>query len=369
VRKLKWGLTFVAIFMMARVASFLAVVPAPEPSKAARDARGKALARAHVFLPAAPDIASLDLTRNPTDDLPFPSDEPLTCRFVPEPIKGTTPKFACRLDNGEVVKIKYGRTPEIPAEIGATRLLSALGLAADRVSFVRTLRCVGCPPSPYRVRQVAETLLLAGFFERTLDYGVTRTFHDVAVERKFPATAIEAETIEGWDFTELQWVTPDTGGAGRDEIDALRLIAVLLAHWDNKASNQRLICLDPIEKSQSTSCARPLLMLQDLGATFGPSKANRERWATVPIWEDAARCTVAMHTLPYQGASFKPVQISEAGRSFLAARLQRLQPQQMHDLFAHAGFPPDDDGHGGWVAALTQKIRAIAERPPCPSTV
>ena len=368
-RRLAWPLTILGIFVMARAASCVAVVPAHAPSESARLARGKAFARARVFLPVQRDIASLDLRSNPTDASPFRSDAPLTCRFMPEKIKGTTPKFACRLDSGEVVKIKYGRTPEIPAEIGATRLLSALGFAADRVSFVRTLKCVGCPPTPYRVRQVAETLLLAGVFERTLDYDVTRTFEDVAVERKFPGTAIEAESIEGWDFTELQWVDPKVGGAGREEIDALRLVAVLLAHWDNKAPNQRLVCLDPVADDASTSCQRPLLMLQDLGATFGPSKANRERWAGTPIWEDAATCTAGMTALPYQGASFKPVRISEGGRVLLAERLRQLTRQQMHDLFEYSNFPTAEGAHDQWVSVLEQKIHEIVERSPCPSAV
>jgi hypothetical protein len=369
VRRVAWALTILGIFVMARAASCVAVVPAKAPSESARLARGKAFARARAFLPGRPDIASLDLRANPTDNRPFRSDVPLTCRFVPEPVKGTTPKFACRLDDGDIVKIKYGGTPEIPAEIGATRLLSALGFAADRVSFVRTLRCVGCPPTPFRVRQVAETLLLPGVFERTLDYDIVRTFHNVAVERKFPATAIEAESIEGWDFTELQWVDPKVGGAEREEIDALRLVAVLLAHWDNKAQNQRLVCLDVVAEDTSTSCPRPLLMLQDLGATFGPSKTNLERWAGVPIWEDAATCTVGMTGLPYHGASFTPVRISEGGRVLLGERARQLTRHQLHDLFEHAGFPTGDGGYEGWVSVLEQKIREIVDRPPCPSTV
>jgi hypothetical protein len=366
VRKVKWGVTLVAIFVMVRVASFLAGVAPEMPSEAARLERGKAFARARVFLPDVPDISSLDFTRNPTDDRAFLKDSPVTCRFVPEPVKGTTPKFACELPDGEIVKIKYGRTPEIPAEVGATRLLSALGFAADRVSFVRTLHCVGCPPTPFRLRQIAETLLLAGFFERTLDYDVVRTFADVAIERKFPGTPIEAESIEGWDFTELMWVDPKKGGADRGEIDALRLVAVLLGHWDNKAANQRLVCLDPVPKDASTSCTRPLLMLQDVGATFGPSKTNRERWANVPIWEDAATCTTGMTSLPYHGATFRPVQVSEAGRLLLAGRIRQLTRQQMFDLFEHAGFARHGDTHA-WVSVLEEKIRAIVDRPPCPS--
>jgi hypothetical protein len=38
------------------------------------------------------------------------------CRYVPKPIKATTPKFDCELPNGDVIKVKYGRTPERPGE-------------------------------------------------------------------------------------------------------------------------------------------------------------------------------------------------------------------------------------------------------------
>jgi hypothetical protein len=40
----------------------------------------------------------------------------------------------------------------------------------------------------------------------------------------------------------LPLVDPAKGGATRAELDALRLTAILLGHWDNKASNQRLVC-------------------------------------------------------------------------------------------------------------------------------
>ena len=353
---------------MARAAPLLISVPPAVPSEAARSARGQAFVRAQVFLPQPPDIEQLDLKQHAMDERPFAPEAPLTCRFVPEPVKGTTPKFACELADGEIVKIKYGRTPEIPAEIGATRLLSALGLASDRVSFVRTLHCAGCPPSPFRLRQFAETMLLARLFEQAVDYGTTRTFEDVAVERKFPGTPIEAESIEGWDFTELTSIDPSKGGASRDEIDALRLVAVLLAHWDNKGSNQRLVCLDEIPKDISTSCARPLLMLQDLGATFGPSKTNLERWSAAPIWEDEATCRTGMMSLPYQGALFRPVQISEGGRTRLADILRRLTRTQMRNLFEHAGFETSGEVPETWAAVLERKIHTIVDRAPCPST-
>ena len=61
----------------------------------------------------------------------------------------------------------------------------------------------------------------------------------VALERKFPAPAIETATRSGW-----AWWEPRTRTRRAGEVDALRLLAVFLAHWDNKAENQRLVCLD-----------------------------------------------------------------------------------------------------------------------------
>ena len=55
------------------------------------------------------------------------------------------------------------------------------------------------------------------------------------------------------------------GGAPRAHVDALRLLAVFLAHWDNKAENQRLVCLSPTW-TKGKPCPQPFLMLQDLGS-------------------------------------------------------------------------------------------------------
>ena len=52
--------------------------------------------------------------------------------------------------NGEIVKIKYGRSnPEVYTEVAATRLLAALGFPADRMFVINRVRCFGCPPDPF----------------------------------------------------------------------------------------------------------------------------------------------------------------------------------------------------------------------------
>ena len=60
-------------------------------------------------------------------------------------------------------------------------------------------------------------------------------------------------------------------------------------------------------------------MLQDVGATFGPTKVEHDEWAAVPIWADEGRCVVSLENLPYTGGRFTPIQISEGGRPQLVA--------------------------------------------------
>ena len=77
-------------------------------------------------------------------------------------------------------------------------------------------------------------------------------------------------------------IDPSRGGATRDEVDALRLMAVFLHHWDNKSSNQRLTCVGPT----TPDCAHPLAMIQDVGSEFGPESRPRQ----MAIDAGLARC-------------------------------------------------------------------------------
>jgi hypothetical protein len=331
--------------------------------------RQDALRRARVFVEPTSVSAKTPLDRNPRDRQAFGRHERLSCAYIPKPTTGTTTKFDCELPSGEVVKVKYGRTPEVHAEIAATRLLRALGFAADHVSLVETLDCRGCPPAPFRTRQLADWFFMDSLLERWRDRSATRTFRTVAVERKFEAPAITAGELEGWQWGELSEVREDRGGASRADLDALRLIAVVLGHWDNKSSNQRLVCLDagsPEKHDQAAPCRRPLIMLQDLGSTFGPRKLNQKGWQESAVWADETSCLVSMKELPYDGATFLDMDISEAGRQRLSERLARLSHAQIESLFAGAAFPSDGGGVSEWATILEDKIRQIVERPACP---
>lgn len=318
--------------------------------------------------PATP-IEDAKLGDNPPGPQTFASDDVVPCHFRPGGIGGSTPKFECELADGDTVKVKYGSgNPEVYAEVAASRFLAALGFPSDRMYVVNTVRCFGCPANPFEGLQCLNEGASARERITTcfpkLDYSQYEDFDYAVIERPVKGRRIETEKERGWSWDELEKIDPAAGGATRAQVDALRLLAVFLGHWDNKAKNQRLICLDE-------RCRRPLAMIQDLGGSFGPFKLELKGWADTPIWADAATCTVSMRTLPYEGSSFAHTRISEDGRAFLASRLSKLSTLQIRELFAGArvtNYPhKNQDQHDvdNWIRAFEDKVRAIVDRAPC----
>jgi hypothetical protein len=330
----------------------------PKPPEKEWAARNRAFVRAKVFRDEAFDPSRINFTADPNSGVVDP--KLTTCKYKPDEVSGTTPKFDCELENGDKVKVKYGYTKEIPSEIAATRLLHALGFGADRVSRVGKVRCYGCPFQPFHTRSLWEIIGVTEFMDKRIDYEKYRDFEGVSVERNLDGEAIEAGHERGWAFYELKNIDPAKGGASRAEVDALRLMAIFLHHWDNKSSNQRLTCPD----SKTADCQHPLAMIQDVGSDFGPKKADLDNWKSKPVWADQASCTVTMEWMPYEGGTFEDVQISEEGRRLIGNRLRQLSGAQVEALFNAAQL--EDVSH--WVATFQDKVRQIADRPPCPAT-
>ena len=327
--------------------------------------RNDAFARARVWRPPPQPVGEVDFRSNPPGEDSFPPDTKLVCKFLLKRSSGQTPKFHCVLPGGEVIKVKYGRrNPEAYAEVAASRLLSALGFGADRMYKVARVRCFGCPPYPQ-----ARYPWLDAFFSREGHYV---DIAPASVERPFPGKRIASPGADGWAWYELDKIDPARGGATGAEKDALRLMAVFLANWDNKASNQRLVCL-PGGEDPAGGCRQPFALMQDVGATFGPWAVNLEAWRKVPMWADPATCRVSMKSLPYHGATFVDVEISEGGRQLLASELTSLRDEQIRDLFDAAGFARYSRGPAvnrdleAWVAAFKAKVAEIDDRPPCPT--
>jgi hypothetical protein len=108
--------------------------------------------------------------------------------------------------------------------------------------------------------------------------------------------------------------------------------------------------------------------MQDLGATFGPRKVDYLGWKHAPIWRDKSGCAVSMSHLPYRGATFSDVTISEEGRALLASKLAALTAEDIARLFLSSNFPDPETGQVGttnvqpWVNAFQEKVGTIAGR-------
>ena len=310
----------------------------------------------------------------PPDNFQIPSrdsgatDGTLECRYLAKQADGTSAKFDCVLADGRPIKVKYGRNPEIHAETLATSLLTTLGYPADQVSIVPRVRCYGCPRYPFATMQILQFVNAGAVLApHGFEHGYT-DFTWVSVEHRFPAAAIETPTHTGWGWFELR-----DSQASPADLGALRLLAVFLAHWDNKSDNQRLVCLDiRAPEDDAADCVEPLAMMQDLGSTFGPSKLNVSTWNAHPVWKNRARCLVTMRHLPYQGGTFGDVQIPEAGRQQLAERLTALSDSHIREMLIAARVPQfqssTDDTRDveTWISAFRSRISQIANGGPCP---
>jgi hypothetical protein len=155
-------------------------------------------------------------------------------------------------------------------------------------------------------------------------------------------------------------------------VDALRLLAVFLADWDNKAENQRLVCLRTAG-AKDAPCAEPFAVVQDLGATFGPQKVDLEGWKGAPVWADAVGCRVSMKALPFGGGTFQDAVISEEGRALLSGLLSALSRRQVESLFTAARFAETAGPFGRprpvaeWADVFEAKVREIAQRRCAPA--
>jgi hypothetical protein len=338
----------------------------PKSKTVSPEERVEALSRAAVWM-APPPIAKAELGFHPQHP------QEIACTFEITQLGGTAPKFDCKSESGERLRIKYGSSPEVPSEVASAKLLHTLGFGSDNVTIVEKVRCYGCPAEPF---VTMKTLGFAGaqkLYEKVMDPKDYKDFEWAAVERRHYGRAIETEEVEGWAFFELDLIDPNKGGAPRAHVDALRLLAVMLSHWDNKSENQRLICLSENDWPEGGKCSKPLAMLQDIGSAWGPRKVDLPEWEKAPMWADRASCTISMDALPYHGATFTPVKITEAGRQHLGELLSQLSDRQIEDLFSSARFDQPTGMLGRhsapiaeWVRVFKAKVNQITDGPSCP---
>ena len=322
----------------------------------ARLLRADAIARAQVWMPT--DIAAADIRSGPGGRRAFAFRETVTCDYLDKDLAGHSPKFAC-VSAGDDLKVKFGSdNAEVYAEVAATRLLWALGFGADRMYPVRVV-CRGCPES------------LPGI----LRHNGEQIFDPAAIERKMAGKEMKPDS--SWVWADLDGVRETRGGAPAAQRDALKLLAVFLQHTDSKPEQQRILCREDDPRTERT-CARPFMMINDLGLTFGAGNQfnvneqsmNLVAWSSTPIWKNDSRC-VGRLAKSVTGTLSDPV-ISEAGRAFLARLLTQVSDDQISALFevsrvtlrlrdpgnARSGFATVAE----WVTVFKRKRAEIVDR-------
>lgn len=340
------------------------VKPLPPGEALSEAERREAIGRASVW--SKTDIPRMNLKVGPRGPDAFTSNEWVNCVYKEnKDPKGHSPKFDCETKPGEEIKVKYGSdNAEVFGEVLASRLFWALGFAADEMYPVR-VRCRNCPKDPK---------------EDPKSVSGTTVFDPAAIERKLPGRPMETKTDSGWKWSEIEEIGADAPSGARAHRDALKLLAAFVQHTDSKDSNQRLLCPKGQEVGQ-TGCRKPLLMISDLGLTFGEAflliknknSVSLDTWSKVPIWKDDESCVAELKG-SLTGSLSSP-KISEAGRSFLAGLLIQLTDAQLKDLFENARVrrrssdPSDDPEKEGdlarvsdWVKAFKAKRAQIVEK-------
>lgn len=314
--------------------------------------REKYLKRAQVWHQV--DIPAMDIMAGPQSDFAVPFDSEVTCTFEEPKEKptGVNPKFNCRTESGESLRVKYG-SPEVYSEVAATRLFWALGFYADEMYPVR-LKCLNCPPSPVDPKKDDER--------------ATRTIEDAVIERRFPGIVLETKTDEGVNWKEFEKIDEKEGGASRRDRDALKLLATFVNDADSKASNQRLGCYQQDFRNAGGTgepfCTRPVMMIQDLGSTFGSggvaniNKIDLKGWRNTEVFNTKEEARELVKTdqifcvgnvVASMGAGDVGLThpfIGEEGRQFLAELMNQLTDQEIHDLFLVARVDRMDQHEG-----------------------
>jgi len=355
--RLQLVLTTAAAAVALTQPAFTSDVSSTQPDRRAKDPRARAIARAQVW--ASTDIPTLNLLAGPDDVKTFQLGQTIHCEYIDKHLDGKTPKFECRAEGDDELKVKYGGTNgEVFAEVVATRLLWALGFGADRMYPVH-VRCRGCPTGENGTPTTSDAV----------------EFDPAVIERHFGGEEVTAGPERGWSWPELDLVDERAGGAPAAHRDGLKLLAAMLQHTDNKAEQQRVVCLSSIRPSrEGAACAAPFLLVQDLGKMFGRAdylnrdplaSVNLDAWQAVPVWADTARC-IARLGVSITGTLHNP-RIGEAGRAFLASLLDQLTDTQLFDLFDVARFDrrviagQPSASIESWVAAFKEKRRQIDE--------
>jgi len=356
-----------------------------------------------------PPLTPTELRDGPRDVFPEAFAHATTaipCTFV-EPgkeLSGQSPKFECRTENGELLRLKYWNPAtesgnrEVFATVAATRLMWAIGFNAVPSLSISVL-CERCPANPMTGDGPVSTRSYLALVQPWLER---------------PAIVSSGNLDQGWSWRELDKAI-DSLPPGEERtrqrtyFDALTLLGVLMQHGDRKAAQQNLYCdslmdvtqgevtLDSgygrwiVEHPGASACKRAAVVIFDVGATFGgaghwsresTAKMNLDQWRRQSIFLHTGdgTCRGRLNSSVTAGAGGEPDPvISEEGRRFLAERLHAFTHEHVRALFeaAHADqlverrqapYTPSSDVIEAWARTFEEKVREIDARTCGPAT-
>ena len=205
---------------------------------------------------------------------------------------------------------------------------------------------------------------------------ITATYEEfewVAMERRFPARRNREPTGEGLGVLRARRSTPSKGGAPRAHVDALRLMAVFLAHWDNKAENQRLVCLSrEWRRRHAVPGAVPAAAGRRRDVRSAESRSRR-RGKRAAVWEDRRRARSRWTSCRTAAARSARRACPRRGAGFWRTCSSSSTDAQLAELFTGAQLRqtsrPVQRGRTrcrNGSACSRQRVQAISEGPACP---
>ncbi len=331
--------------------------PDPSTKKEFFTARDRQQAIRNATIDSPKSIADIDIVQGPKQDndlFQLHFNDKVVCDFAIPGSKmgGKTQKFGCKITsvesaNGQVqvlndgikedepVKVKFGSGDnEVFAEVASSRLLWALGFYTDAWFPVR-VECHNCPADPDSGKGGVDT----------------RIFDPAIIVRKFKGRKMYevGKDDEGWSWKELAQLN----GRPTYERDSLALLGAFIVHSDNKPPQQRLVCdkvkVDGTTKPPTTTCENSMMVVQDVGATFGggglftgndTAKMNLDHWSGNSLWKkvgkggsDCPECQARLQKSLTANDGLEDPKVSEEGRRYLAGMMCQLNDQQIADLF------------------------------------
>lgn len=335
---------FVLLALLAGLSTIAAGQEKPKPKKKKEPPAGTP-----VLWRDPGDISDRDLKFGPgsADLAPV---APFT--FVKEDPTGASPKFSVKDARGVNWNVKFG--VEAQSETVATRLVWAMGYFAEEAYYFDRAEITNLPRLSRGEEFVNGSVIRGARFEPRRK-GVTRG-------------AI-------WDWLKNPFV-------GTRELDGLKVLMVLLANYDTRLDNNRVLH----QKHPQTGEMEAQYVVSDIGATLGKvgGLGGKRIKNSLPEFQSSkfivgvnnAVVEFDYNTTPKGAGKFASFFKPSYGKSqankekamrhiplesarWIGKMLSELSDDQLHDAFRAAGY--DDDTRKGFVKAIRERIKALRE--------